>query len=89
MTSNRETLIAVLDRLGIGDPADPTTTVEIDGEDLPIATVLGRMWNDTDFLPVVLRNWTSDYVDRRPETITTYATAARLLMAILKEGTPA
>ncbi|CDN92508.1 hypothetical protein [Agrobacterium tumefaciens] len=88
MTRNREILMDVCTALGIGGPDDPRN-VKVDGAEISAATALGKLWNDDSYLPTTLRAWVSDYVDRRPETISTYAMAARLLMPIVKQNGPA
>jgi hypothetical protein len=82
MTSNTDLLHDICDQLGGWEDGQPEPSIEVDGTSTLISAALGQLWHDTDLLPASLRSRVTDFVDRRPETITTYAAAAHALMPI-------
>jgi hypothetical protein len=86
MTKNTDILHDICDQLGGWEDGQAEPSIDIGGVATPINAALGQLWHDTDLLPASLRSRVTDFVDRRPETITTYAAAAQALMPVVKEG---
>lgn len=82
MTKNCEILHDICDQLGGWEEGQREPSIDIYGVATPISAALGQLWHDTDLLPAALRSRVTDFVDRRPDTIATYAAAARALMPI-------
>lgn len=87
MTRNSNLLHDICDQLGGWEDGQPEPSIDVDGTVIPVSTALRELWHDTGLLPASLRSRVTDFVDRRPETINTYATAAHALMPVVRELT--
>lgn len=89
MKDHRETLFDVCEAFMGWEHGEPEPKIEYDGKQATLRQALGLMWNDTMIIPNRYRTDVTDIleahrIDRRPETIGTYAVAARLLMPLVK-----